>query len=351
MPPLAPAEFFARLGRRQPPLAAVALVGTDAYWRAQCRKKLVEAFVPEGARDWAVARFSAAEASLDGILRQAVTRPMLAPHQVIFVEELEAIERRGEQAREEAVAQLAAYLDDPAPFTLLVLEAQTLDQRTRLAKLLEKRVSVVSLDAHGSPEAGGANLATQFARERGVEIDPEAAALLSELAAGQAARLETEVEKLATYVGARRRITAQDVAELVVATGDYSVWELAEVLGTGARPKALAFLDGLLRAGEAAPQIVGALAWMYRKLLEVQELPAHVSGWDAARRLGMRQETAQVALAQARKIPRQSLRAGLVALAEADNRLKSGKVNDRAVMEFLLAQLTAPPRPRARAPR
>jgi DNA polymerase III subunit delta len=336
---LAPTEFFARL-RRLEPLAAVALVGTDAYWRGLARQKLVEAYVPEGVRDWAVARFSAAEVDLDGILAQAVMRPMLAPHQVIFVEELDAIERRGEDAREQAVDRLREYLADPPPFTVLVLEAAGLDQRTRLAKLLGEKAVLVSVDARAE-DAG--RLAAQLASRCGVEIDPEAATLLSELAAGQAARIEIEVEKLATYVGERKRITAADVAELVVSARGYTVWELAEVLGTGGQAKALEFLDSLLRAGEAPPGIVGALAWMYRKLLEAQELPAHASAWDAARRLAMRKETAEVALARARKISRASLRAGLVALAEADNRLKSGTVNQRAVMEFLIARLAAPP--------
>jgi DNA polymerase III subunit delta len=336
---LAPAEFFARIARGKP-VPAVVLVGTDAYWRGLARKKLIEAFVPEGARDWAVARFSAAAVALDQILAQAAMRPMLAPQQVIFVEELEAIEKRGEEAREQAVDRLREYLADPPPFTVLVLETAGLDQRTRLAKLLGEKAVQVSVDARAE-DAG--RLAAELARRRGVEIDPEAAALLSELAAGQAARIETEMEKLATYVGERKRITTADVAELVVSARSYTVWELADVLGAGGQAKALEFLDSLLRAGEAPPGIVGALAWMYRKLLEAQELPAHASAWDAARRLAMHKETAELALARARKIPRASLRAGLVALAEADDRLKSGTVNQRAVMEFLIARLAAPP--------
>ncbi len=337
------AELAAHLARGNTP--AVALIGGDAYWRDQCRKKLVETFVPEAARDWAVARFSTDDVPLEKILRQAATRPMLSPQQVIFIEEIEVLERR-----EEACEQLANYLNDPAPFTVLVLEAARLDNRTRLAKLLGQKALAVSLDAQGPPQAAGRSLAADLARARGAEIDEDAAALLSEYVAGEAARLETEIEKLATYAGERRRITARDVAALVVPAGDYSVWELAEMLGTGSRGRALEFLDGLLRAGEAAPQIVGALAWMYRKLLEAQELPAHVSGWDAARRLGMHPQTAEATLRQARMLPQERLREGLIALAEADNRLKSGKVDDRAVLEFLVARLTEPPRNRLAEP-
>lgn len=43
------------------PVPGVLLLGRDVYLRDLCRRKLLEAWVPAEARDWAVARFSAAE--------------------------------------------------------------------------------------------------------------------------------------------------------------------------------------------------------------------------------------------------------------------------------------------------
>jgi hypothetical protein len=48
-----------------------------------------------------------------------------------------------------------------------------------------------------------------------------------------------------------------------------------------------------------------------------------------------------MAMRNARKIPRRQLVEGLQALYNADSTLKAGSTNDRAVMEFVLAQLTA----------
>ena len=79
---------------------------------------------------------------------------------------------------------------------------------------------------------------------------------------------------------------------------------------------------------------------MFRKLLEAQDLGANISQWQAAGRLGMRPATADLALKNARKIPRRQLVTGLRALYDADSQLKSASKNDRAVMEFLVAQLT-----------
>ena len=120
-----------------------------------------------------------------------------------------------------------------------------------------------------------------------------------------------------------------------------TVWQLTEMLASRKRGAALAFLDNLLREGEQPAGIVGALAWMYRKLIEARDLPAQTNGFQAARQLGMRPEAAETAVRQAHRIPKKDLLAGLAALAEADSQLKSANPNPRAMMEFLIARLTS----------
>jgi DNA polymerase-3 subunit delta len=182
----------------------------------------------------------------------------------------------------------------------------------------------------------------QMAKELGAEIDREAATLLADILNGAPARIRIELEKLTTYAQGRGRITAADVETLVVAARKNTVWQLGEMLANRNRAAALAFLDNLLREGEQPAGIVGALAWMYRKLIEARHLPPHTSGFQAARQLGMRPDAAENAVRQAHRIPKAQLLAGLVALAEADSQLKSSNPDPRAMMEFLIARLTSP---------
>jgi DNA polymerase-3 subunit delta len=342
MPGVSAEELLERLARGKP-VAAVVLLGTDAYLRDMCRTKIIEACVPEGARDWAVARLSARETGWDEILGRAQTLPMLAPRQVILVEDAESVERLGDESREEIVEALEQYFESPAPFTLLLLEAPALDGRQRFRKMLNEKALVVELTIGRESAAA---LAAQMAKDLGAELDREAAALLADILDGEPARMHIELEKLAAYVqGAPGggRIEAADVETLVVAARKNSVWQLAEILAGRKRDAALAFLDNLLREGEPPPAIVGALAWMYRKLIEARDLPAHIRGFQAARQLGMRPDAAETAVRQAHRIPKKELLAGLAALAEADSQLKLSNPNPRALMEFLVARLTMTP--------
>jgi DNA polymerase III subunit delta len=339
MPAVSAQRLLEQLERGKAPPVAV-LLGADAYWRGLCRRKLAEAVLPEQARQWAVTTISAADADVYDVIGRAQLRPMLAPRQVLFVADAEAWETGPDEEIKRTLAALTDYFKDPAPFTVLVLEAEKLDQRTRLARLLAEHTLIVELDAGGGDPA---RLAAEMARGLGKEIEPAAAALLVEFTGGEAARMATELEKLACYAGERRAITAADVRDLVVPEGAVEVWEFAGLFAAGKRERALELADELLRRGESGPRLVGALAWMYRKLVEAADLPAGANEWQAARQLGMRPDAARAALEQSRKIPRVQLRRGMIALAEADNRLKSASADDRGVLEFLLARLTRRP--------
>jgi DNA polymerase-3 subunit delta len=335
-------ELLTRLEKGKP-VPALLLLGDERYLRDKCRTELIEKFVPEAARTWAVSRYSADRGETQAALEQAQTLPMLSPQQVVFLEDAEAIETMGEKNRDQAVAWLESYLDDPAPFTLLVLEATALDKRMKLAKVLMDKTLVVDVglgeNASDRQEAAVA-LARAIGKEQGVAFEEGAAEDLAEFVAADLMRLKMEIDKLATFAAGRKVIRREDVNALVVSEKTTTVWELADLLATRQSSKALEFLNRLLRDGEEPLSMLGAMAWMYRKLIEASEIKGVANGWQAARALGMRPEQAELALRSAQKIPKTRLLDGLRALQKADDRLKRGREDARAVMEFLIAELT-----------
>ena len=339
---IAAGELLARLAKGKP-VPAVLLLGDEPFLRDSCRALLIEKYVPEAARAWAVARFSAARGETLAALDQAQSLPMLAPQQAVFLGEVEALEKLGEEKREEAVEAIDAYLDNSAPFTMLVLEASALDQRMKLAKLLTVKTLVVGVSLGENEQerrAAAVTQASSVAGELDVALDPGVAEELAECVADDLLRLKTEIEKLATFAGERRRIRREDVSALVVSQKKNTVWQLADMIAAGKRTTALEFLDRLLRDGDEPVALVGAMAWMYRKLIEAQEVKGPLNGWQAARQLGMRPETAELALQSARRIPREQLLRGLRALQECDDGLKGGVREPRALLDFLITRLT-----------
>src|SRR5215468_11563337 len=117
MPKLTTNEFLARLHKGKP-VPAILLLGDEPYLRDECRKQLIEKYVPQAARTWAISRFSADNGETQAAVDQAQTLPMLSSQQVVFLEDGEAIEKLEERARDEAMKTLEAYLENPAPFTV-----------------------------------------------------------------------------------------------------------------------------------------------------------------------------------------------------------------------------------------
>ena len=344
MPRVSHQELRARLTKGKP-IPALLLLGDEPFLRDASRAQLIETFVPEAARPWAVSRYSADRNETQAALEQAQTLPMLAPRQVVLLHDVEKIEKLSEKNRDAAIENLEAYFANPAPFTVLVLEATALDQRMKLAKLLAEKTLVVDVglgEDLQARQAAAVPLARAMAKEQGVDFETGAAEDLAEFVAADLMRLKTEIDKLATYVAQRKLIRRQDVTALVISEKTTTVWELADMLAKREGKRALEFLDCLLREGEQPLQMLGAITWMYRKLIEASELKGVVNGYQAARALAMRPEQAELALQSASKIPKARLLQGLQSLQTADNRLKGGADDPQAVMEFLISELAAP---------
>src|SRR5262249_12714658 len=92
--------LLARLAKGKPS-AAILLLGEGAYLRNACREQLIERYVSESSRAWAVSRYSAGRGETQAALDRAQTMAMLSPQQVVFLEEAEALEKLGEKSREE----------------------------------------------------------------------------------------------------------------------------------------------------------------------------------------------------------------------------------------------------------
>jgi DNA polymerase III subunit delta len=334
-------ELLARIGKGKL-IPAILLLGDEPYLRDECRAALIEQFIPPASHDWAVTRYSAEQGDTQLALEQAQTLPMLSPQQLVFLANLESVEKFADKKRDDIVKLLEAYLENPAPFTGLVMEAKQLDQRMRLGKMLAEKTLVVDVGLGENPEERltvATKLTSSMAKEYGATFEKGAAEDLAECVAADLQRMKTEIAKLSTYVGERKLIRREDVSALVVSEKTTTVWELANLLASGKQAQALEFLDRLLRDGEEPLPMLGAITWMYRKLIEASEIKGAVNGWQAARTLSMRPEQAEMALQASRKISKSKLLEGLQALKFADDRLKHGSDDARAVLEFMVTQL------------
>src|SRR2546429_9712419 len=101
---VSPVELLGRLEKGKP-IPAILLLGEEPYLRDACRKQLIERFVAEASRTWAVSRYSAGRGETQAGLDQAQTMAMVSPQQGVFLEDKQAVGELGGKNRDGAGAR------------------------------------------------------------------------------------------------------------------------------------------------------------------------------------------------------------------------------------------------------
>jgi DNA polymerase-3 subunit delta len=173
-----------------------------------------------------------------------------------------------------------------------------------------------------------ANWLEQRARERGIQLAPNAAKELAQRVGGfvregdvdrrrQGELAVAELEKLALYRPGRP-VTPDDVRELVAEVVPGSTWAFLDAIASRRVPRALELLERLL---DTTPDLV-VLAQLHRRIRELVEVADHLAGGASpgslVRTLGLKPFRAEKLVEQARTWSQAELDAALDGLVELD---------------------------------
>jgi DNA polymerase-3 subunit delta len=254
----------------------------------------------------------------------------------------------GEQRPSEALDRLAEYAKSPSPSTTLVLVANKLDARRRLATLARKEGFLVLCEPLARQELPG--FVERSISERGSRVAPGVADLIAELAGPELAAVADAVERVTLFVAAGGEVTEDAVAECIVRLRPTTVWELVGAVGRRDVGAALRALHGVYDPQDRGLRLVGLLAWSTRQLLRFEAASrAGLPPPEAAKRAGAPPFKARELADQVRRFPRADLERWLEVLAGLDLALKGGsKRPPQAVLEHAIIALSENRRERPR---
>jgi len=234
----------------------------------------------------------------------------------------------------------SAYFAAPGDSTVLVLLAgDNVDRRTRLYKQIDQCGRVVEC---APPKRQRDVIAWLQARaaDRGLRLSEDAAAQLAMSVAGGLRGLATELDKLATFVGAGGTIDRAVVAALVPRTAEVRIFDLIDAVAEGRQRQAIDLLSEALGQGEQPLRVTALLARQFR--LAIQARVMVDDGANSARvaeQLGLHPFVAEKLVKQCRRFSRDGLCRALVLLLEADIAIKTGRCDPRLALEVLVIEL------------
>jgi DNA polymerase-3 subunit delta len=323
------------------------VAGEEQLLRDRVVSELQKAALDGGLPDFNEDKFTAGEAPIDRVLTAARTLPMMARRRFVLVRSLERWDARqgdGDSERDDGeptapLDRLAEYAQDPSPSTCVVLVANKLDGRRKLALLAKKSGFLVSCEPLG-PRELVAWVAGEFAA-RGHAVDEDVPALLPEIAGSDMAMLRDAIERLCLYVGAGERVTERAVQTCVARVRTADTWALVVAVGARDLGAALRLLNEVYDPRDRGLPLLGALAWSVRQLARMQAaLSSGASPEEAGRRAGVFQpHRARELGSRARAFRPRELERWLLVLSEADLALKGSRRAPQAILEDMLTRL------------
>jgi DNA polymerase III subunit delta len=353
---MTPEQFLDQLQKRGPQPVYLFL-GPEGYNRERCRKALVAAVLAEDERDSGFTQHELDQIPLAAALDDARSLSLFANKRVIWLARAEAALPRGRLAEssEEGgsgsdAESLAAYLKEPTPGTVLVIDCSRFEfegeDKARLERV-EKFYAGITTKVEFKPFAPDAAraLAQSLAKQVSLQLPLPELALLLEATGGDASRIALEIEKLRLYAGTTRKVTAEDILALVPDAQVANIFAMVAALGRGDRARSLELLDTLSREGEYMPLALTFLATQFRMALAARE--AGMRGASGIQgyfnRLGVRiwPERARQIEQTVEAFPKEKLQQAVAKVFEADRSLRDARPDDRIVMEEMILSLTS----------
>lgn len=241
------------------------LMGAEPFYTDRVCDAILENALQEWERDFNETVCYGADVDADTVITAARRFPMMAERQVVVVKEAQAMK---------SLEEMALYCQNPLDSTILVLlmRGASADKRKALYKSVLKNGVIVESNPLKDYEMAG--WISSYYSDRGLRIEPEAAALLGEFAGTDLSKIAVETEKLLKNLPeGTTAVSVEDIEKNVGISRQFSVFELTKELSYRNAGKALQIAA---RIGEtprfAMPMAVSALFMHFYRILKYEAL-------------------------------------------------------------------------------
>ncbi len=304
------------------------LLGPEEYLLQKAVSLLRDKAVPPEALAFNFAELNCRDNDAISIMQAATTFPMISPRRLVLVTDIDALPETDQEA-------LCTYVAAPQETTVLVLVASALDRRSRFFKRLADGAVIVECARLKGPALE--RWAAALLARNGCRISGQALRKLTDAVGSDLLIMSQEIEKLILYAGQGKVIHEEAIDELVYASRQHGIFEIATALGQRDRRQALRILGNLLESGQAPLAILGMMARHFRQVLIAKELLEEGRPVQEIRQAVQVPEFAIAEfLKQARSIEADRARTMYERLARVDRSIKSGSPNHRMLLEQLV---------------
>ena len=302
------------------------LYGEERYLRRQYRQRLQKALCSDG--DTMNTHFyEGKNVSVGEIIDLAETLPFLAERRVIFISNSGLFKSGGEQ--------MAEYLAVPCDTTFFVFMESEVDKRSKLYKTVQSKGYAAEFAI--PDEKTLMRWAAGVLAKDSKKITERTLLLLLSKTGTDMENIQMELEKLICYCMDREVITDADVEAVCTTRISNHIFDMINAIADKQQKRALDLYYDLLALKEPPMRILFLIARQCNMLLQAKELKSR--GYDnrtISSRLGVAPFIASKYLNQAAKFKAATLRSAVEKCVDAEEAVKTGRMNDVMSVEILI---------------
>jgi DNA polymerase-3 subunit delta len=314
---------------KENPSPVYLLSGEEGFLKEELLKQIISA-IPLEPVSFNYDVFYGGENSGAEIVSRALTFPFGPSRRLIVVKSAKLL-------TEEDKEKLLSYLESPSENTLLILAA---DMKSTQTGFFGKAARLgVEIDFKTMYDNEIMPWLRKRADSMGKCLSFRAAYELKEHAGTNLRQLTNELEKLSVQVGGRKEIEVEDVRLSVGESRIRTGFELADAIGNKKEAAALSVLSSLIEQGKSAPEIIGLLAWQFRRIWGTKiRMETGLGHGEIAKALKIPGFAVRGLVAQARKFSHIKLEESFSLLLKTDVGTKSGEIRSLS-LELLVIRL------------
>lgn len=306
------------------------LFGEEAYLRKQYRDKLKEAIIGDDNMNYHY--YEGKDISIGEVIDQAETLPFFAQRRLIVLENSGFLKSGGEQ--------LAEYFSAPAQTTYFLLVETEVDKRSKLYKTITAKGCAVEFAVQDENTLKRWILG--MVKKEDKKISENSLNYLLEKTGTDMENIRKETEKLFCYCMNKEVITEKDVEEICTKRIGNHIFDMVSAIADKKQKQALELYYELLAQKEPPMRILFLIARQFNMLLQVKELRG--KGYQnkaIGEKVGLPGFIAGKYVAQAARFQTEELRDAVEACVEAEEAIKTGRINDNMSVEMLIIKYSS----------
>lgn len=303
------------------------LYGEESFLKQSYKKKLKEAVAGDDTMNYNY--FEGQGLDVNELISLSDTMPFFSDKRLIIIEDSGFFKTSSEA--------LADYLPMIPDTTCIVFVEDAVDKRNRLFKKVKELGHAAEMKRQDSAQL--ARWAGTILAQNGRKITGSTMNLFLERTGDDMENIRMELEKLISYTMGSDVVTTEDVEAVTTVQVTNKIFDMVNAIVTRKTRLAMDLYEDLLTLKEPPMRILFLIARQFNQLLLVKEMTA--KGTDRgtiASKLKIPPFVAGKVSAQAGAFTREQILSYVKGCVEAEEAVKTGKMNDRMAVELLITR-------------